>query len=70
MRNLIIIAVTIFTIAIIAPELRPLLLVGSICIVAGYMLGARYGGKEYVKLMDARAERMATPVDSIREATL
>ncbi len=69
MRKLIIIAILLFIAAIVAPELRPVLVVGSFCWFAGMLQGSRYGAKHYVNLMDARAER--TPVDrhSIGEAT-
>jgi hypothetical protein len=74
MRNLIITILILVAAAFILGQIPgdgvKALFVAIVAGFAGLMLGARYGGKDYVKLMDARAERMATPVDSIGEATL
>lgn len=59
MRKLIITLTLLFAVAIVLPELRPLLLVGCVCLFAGVLLGARYGGKHYVELMETRHERLA-----------
>lgn len=59
MRKLIITMALLFVVAIVLPELRPVLLVGCVCLFAGVLLGARYGSKHYVELMDTRHERLA-----------
>jgi hypothetical protein len=57
MRNLIIVAAVIFTIAMLAPELRPLLLVGAFCTTGGFMVGSRQTAQHTAELHAARAER-------------
>ncbi len=69
MRKLIITVALLFIVAMIAPELRPLLLVGSFGWFAGMLQGSRYGAKHYVRLMDARAERTLGNSHSTWEAT-
>jgi len=59
MRNLIIVSLLLFTVAIIRPELRPLLLVGSVCALGGFMLGSQRKAASDSELTEARTARLA-----------
>lgn len=58
MRNLIIVSLIIFTIAIVLPELRPLLLVGSFCALSGFMVGSRRKAVSDSELSSERTARL------------
>ena len=59
MRNLIIVSLIIFTIAIVLPELRTLLFVGSFCYLSGFMVGSQRKAAVDAKLTKARMARLA-----------
>ena len=58
MRKLIIVSLIIFTVAIVMPELRPLLLVGSFCATGGFMVGSQRKAKVGAELTQARMARL------------
>ena len=58
MRNLIIVSLIIFTIAIVLPELRTLLLVGCVCWLAGFMVGSQRKVQADAELYANRAARL------------
>ena len=59
MAKLWLIAAAWLVLALLAPELRPLLGIGSFCWVTGMMVGYQKGFAAKVELMSARAERQA-----------
>jgi len=59
MRKLIITLALLFTIAIILPELRPLLLVGAFCLLVGFMVGSQRKAASDSELTQARTARLA-----------
>ena len=58
MRKLIIVSLILFAVAIVLPELRPLLLVGSFCATGGFMVGSQRKAVVDAELMQARAVRL------------
>ena len=58
MRKLIITTLAIFTIAIVLPELRPLLLVGAFCATGGFMVGSQRKAVVDTELSSARTARL------------
>ncbi len=64
MRKLIIVSLILFTVAIVLPELRPLLLVGAFCATGGFMVGSQRKVASDSELDSTRAARLATPANS------
>jgi len=60
MRNLIIVSLILFAVAIVLPELRPLLLVGCVCLLVGFMVGSQRKAADDSELKQARAARLRT----------
>ena len=58
MRKLIIVSLIIYTAAIVLPELRPLLLVGVLCWVSGFMVGSRRKAVSDSELSSERTARL------------
>ena len=58
MRTLIIVSLIIFTIAIVLPELRTLLFVGSFCYLSGFMVGSQRKTASDVELTRAHTARL------------
>ena len=58
MTKLIIVSLILFTIAIVLPELRTLLLVGAFCATGGFMLGSQRKAVVDTELTQARTARL------------
>ena len=53
------VALVLFIVAMIAPELRTVMLVGSFCAVGGFMVGSQQTAKHDAELHANRAERVS-----------
>ena len=58
MRKLIIATLILFTVAIVLPELRPLLFVGVVCATGGFMVGSQRKAVVDTELTQARTARL------------
>ena len=59
MTKLLLIALVLFCVVLVWPELRPLLFVGGFCWVTGFMVGTRHRAKHDAELVTARLVRGA-----------
>ena len=57
MTKLLLIGVAWFVLAMVLPELRPLLLVGAFCWFGGFVVGTQHRAKHTAELHARRAER-------------
>jgi len=57
-KKLIIVSLILFTVAIVLPELRPLLLVGAFCATGGFMVGSQRKTQADAELYANRAARL------------
>lgn len=57
-KKLIIVSLILFTVAIVLPELRPLLLLGSFCATGGFMVGSQRKAVVDAELTQTRAARL------------
>ena len=48
-----------FVVAIVAPELRPVLVVGAFCCFGGFVVGTQHTAKHTTELHTNRAERVS-----------
>lgn len=58
MTKLIIVSLILFTVAIVLPELRTLLLVGAVCATSGFMLGSQRKAVVDAELNSERTARL------------
>lgn len=58
MRKLLIVSLILFTIAVVLPELRPLLFVGSFCATGGFMVGSQRKAQADAELYANRTARL------------
>ena len=59
MPKLLLIGVAWFVVAILAPELRPVLVVGAFCWFGGFVVGTQHRAKHDAQLHANRAERVS-----------